>query len=85
MVLTAVLNLGEGKEILLAKFCMKCGFLIVLILAKKFPALRFNFALWFEAALPPPAPPEAVEAVEAASPWTFSEITVLKADVLVST
>ena len=45
MVLTAVLNLGEGKEILLAKFCMKCGFLIVLILAKKFPALRFNFAL----------------------------------------
>ena len=82
MVLTAVLNLGEGKEILLAKFCMKCGFLIVLILAKKFPALRFNFALWFEAALPPPAPPEAVQA---ASPWTFSEITVLKADVLVST
>ena len=80
MVLTAVLNLGEGKEILLAKFCMKCGFLIVLILAKKFPALRFNFALWVEAALPP-APPEAA----AASPWTFSEITVLKADVLVST
>jgi len=76
MVLTAVLNLGEGKEILLAKFCMKCGFLIVLILAKKFPALRFNFALWVEAALPPAA---------AASPWTFSEITVLKADVLVST
>ena len=83
MVLTAVLNLGEGKEILLAKFCMKCGFLIVLILAKKFPALRFNFALWVEAALPPPAPPP--EAAEAASPWTFSEITVLKADVLVST
>lgn len=79
MVLTAVLNLGEGKEILLAKFCMKCGFLIVLILAKKFPALRFSFALWDEAALPP-APPAA-----AASPWTFSEITVLKADVLVST
>lgn len=76
MVLTAVLNLGEGKEILLAKFCMKCGFLIVLILAKKFPALRFNFALWVEAALP---------LASAASPWTFSEITVLKADVLVST
>ena len=27
MVLTAARNLGEGREILLAKFCMNCGFL----------------------------------------------------------
>lgn len=41
MVFTAALNLGDGKEILLAKFCIKCG---LRILAKKLPALRCDFA-----------------------------------------
>ena len=67
---TAARNLGDGMEMLLARFCIKCG---LRILAKKFPAVR----------LTRPASPLASEA--AASVCTFSEITVLKAEVLVST
>ena len=54
---------------LLAKFCMKCGFFR---LAKRLALLEVLL-------LVDPA------AVAAASPWTFSDKTVLKAEVLVST
>ena len=60
----AALNLGEGREMLLARFCMKCGFLR---LENRLPLLG-----------------DLLEG-EAASPCAFSDNTVLKAEVLVST